>query len=74
MNVKVDDIYGTIRVTLSRRNLQALLLKLDEPESARTLVRTTEEGHLLVVTGESDEDHYAEREAGRMHPREEARL
>lgn len=73
MNVKTDD-YGTIHVTLSRRNLQTLLLKLDVEESRKTIVRVTEDGHYLSVHAEEDAAHYAEREAGRMHPREEGKL
>lgn len=64
---------STVVVTLSRRNLQALLLKLDEPESARTLIRDFED-HRLIVRAEDDDVHYADREPGRMHPREEERL
>jgi hypothetical protein len=73
MNVRIDP-YGTIHVTLSRRNLKTLLLKLDEPASVRTLERLTEEGHFFIITSEEDDIHYGEREPGPMHPREEARL
>lgn len=73
MNVKVDD-YGTIRVTLSRRNLQTLLYKLDVPESRCTIVRATEGGHYLEVKAEENDVHYGERTPGEMHPREEAQL
>jgi hypothetical protein len=48
---------ANIFVTLSRRNLKALLLKLDQPTSALTLVKLTG-GYLLSVKGEEDEAHY----------------
>lgn len=68
---------GIIRVTLSRRNLRTLLLKLDEPDSIKTLWRQ-QGGTLpdLLVSAESDEEHYTEDRpaAGLMHPREESRL
>jgi len=72
VNVKIDD-YGTVRVTVSRRNLRTLLAKLDEPTSQRTLVRRTED-HFLFITAEDDDVHYSGREAGEVHPREEAKL
>lgn len=64
-----------IRVTLSRRNLLTLLLKLDEPESKRTLWRrgSITEPHLTVVA-ESDEEHYQGREPGEISPRTQAAL
>jgi hypothetical protein len=71
MNAIVDPA-GTIGITLSRRNLVALLSKLDEPRSARTLLRRLEDGRLLVVTAESDAEHYAERNSvGVMTPQAE---
>lgn len=76
MNVRIDR-YGTIHVTLSRRNLQTLLLKLDVDRSERTIVRRCEDGdelHYLSVKAEEDDEHYGEREPGRMHPREESQL
>jgi hypothetical protein len=74
MNVKTDHANGYITVTLSRRNLMTLLLKLDEPNSVRTLERLTESGDYLRVTAEDDLQHYGDRQPGRMHPREEERL
>lgn len=66
--------HRTIVVTLSERNLRALLLKVDDPHSHRTLVRRTEGDLMLWVTAEKDEDHYVDRQPGRMHPRTEEGL
>lgn len=56
-----------IIVTLSRRNLLALLHKLDMPGSAHTIWRDDGE-MLLVVVAQDDEEHYADREPpGLMH-------
>lgn len=67
-----------VHVTLSRRNLKTLLLKLDEPDSARTLVRMVEtdldKEVILRVTAEDDDIHYVGRIPGEVHPREEERL
>ena len=62
---------GTVEVTLSKRNLLALLHKLEMEGSAWTLVT---EG--LIVRCESDETHYADRDVppGQMHPQTEAFL
>lgn len=54
---------GTI--VLSRRNLLALLHKLDKPGSAKTLIKRTENG-LLVVQAEEDQDHYGDVSPGQM--------
>lgn len=69
-----------ITVVLSRRNLLALIHKLDMPGSARTLVgrHTLADGAqtaapALIVKVEGDEEHYAKRAAGpgEMHPETE---
>lgn len=58
-----------IHLALSRANLVTLLTKLDQPESERTILRRDDDV-LLIVTGESDEVHYADRNGKRgiMHP------
>lgn len=68
-----------VRVALSRRNLLALLAKLSQPGSARTITGgyCYLDGALvdltLVLVAEPDELHYAEREpAGVMHADTEA--
>ncbi len=69
MNVQIEQ--GVITVTLSRRNLLALLAKLDEPDSMRTILRDC--GDLrLVLRAEDDAVHYADREPGPMTPTTEA--
>jgi hypothetical protein len=71
---------GVVRVTLSERNLRALLAKLggSPPNSACTLSYDTRDGLVLYVTGEPDDIHYAnpERDSpvpGTMHPDTEER-
>jgi hypothetical protein len=58
-------------VVLSRRNLEALLAKLDGApyDSACTIYRDG-----VWVRAEENEKHYGEREPGEMHPETEARL
>jgi hypothetical protein len=66
---------GTVKVTLSERNLKALLAKLagSPPSSACTLTYDTRDGVVLIVMAEPDALHYAnpERDSpvpGTMHP------
>jgi hypothetical protein len=68
---------GVVTVTLSRRNLLALLQKLDWPDSARTITNgdcyrdgLPVDNVLLVLRGEDDDEHYARRQEppGPMHP------
>lgn len=66
-----------VRVVLSRRNLLALLAKLDErpPGSRVTLYAPNPVGVRLVVSvgAEEDDEHYQGRQPGPIHPsREEA--
>jgi hypothetical protein len=71
-----------VRVTLSERNLRALLAMLhgSVPNSACTLTYPTRDGPTLVVSAESDAVHYFHPErdvpgiAGVMHPETEARM
>jgi hypothetical protein len=68
----IDPSWGHIvKITLSKRNLLALLQKLEMPGSKRTIY-ILDNGVALGVTAESDEVHYADREpAGAMHPETE---
>lgn len=67
-------ISGTsIHVYLSRRNLMALVTKLDWAESMRT-IGMEGDGASLWVTSEDDETHYGDRVPGQMHPFTEAQL
>jgi hypothetical protein len=79
--VRLDFNDSTVIVTLSKRNLLALLQKADDPLSAKALVsgnayRDGEEtdGLGLVVICETDAQHYGKRRhpAGVMHPVTEA--
>jgi hypothetical protein len=70
-------VHAACEVTLSRRNLLALLQKLEMLGSARTLTSDDcPDGLELVVRAEEDEDHYRGRTAppGPMHPRTESFL
>ena len=65
VSVKYEQSGDNLRVTLSRRNLMALLTKLNgyPPDSACTLTSGR-----LTVHAEEDSDHYADRPAGRGSP------
>lgn len=66
---------GSIKVVLSRRNLLTLLVKLDEPDSHRTLYKLMDgPGSYFIVTAEEDSDHYINHSAGPMSPLTEATL
>ena len=69
------DIYnfkpmGEIEVTLSRRNLLALLHKLDWEDSERTIAKS-QDGILVTLVVEEDDEHYGDGEFGIMHPETE---
>jgi hypothetical protein len=74
--MRLDLAPGLVVVTLSERNLLALLHKLQSPLSAGALIGgyVYAEGELVdtvrfVVVAESSEQHYADREPpGTMHP------
>lgn len=56
---------GVWVLEMTRRNLQALLDKLDDPQSARSLGKTSEDlGSYVLVTAVEDEEHYADRPPG----------
>jgi len=54
-------------VTLSRRNLLALLHKLEMPGSHRRIIKPTPAGNVLVSVI-TDEEAYRNRAPGPMHP------
>lgn len=79
--MKITHTPQGIVVTLSKRNLLALLHKVDDPNSARTIESYNaydEDGNQMTmgdsyfaVVAEPDADHYADRkpfEVGTMHP------
>lgn len=80
--MRVDLSAGVVRVTLSERNLLALLVMLHQPWSRCTISGryAYHDGELLddvvlVVRSEPDELHYKGREPpGAMHPATEAYL
>ena len=52
-------------VELTRYNLETLLAKLDDPDSARTLLSPGGSGEpMIAVKAVPDEDHYADRAPG----------
>lgn len=53
----------SIHVTLSRRNLETLLKKLDDPTSAKVLYCKTDHG-VLIVTAQENDQHYRDRIPG----------
>ena len=55
--------FPVVEVILSERNLRSLLLDIENEENSVT--RLTPSG-LLIIRGETNEVHYAEREAGKM--------
>lgn len=66
--MRIDVVEKTVSVYLSRRNLLTLLVKLEQEDSACTLVKDGET-HQLVVTSESDDEHYRDRVSpGAVHP------
>lgn len=71
MNVEVKGDW--VEVTLSRRNLRTLLLKLDQPSSQKTLFKLCGD-KALMLKAEEDDIHYKDEAPGEMHPREEAQL
>ena len=64
-------VNGRVDVILSKRNLLALLSKVDDPYSSKTLIQEGEPGW-LIVRAEPDDEHYALRKPGRMSGKTEA--
>lgn len=73
------------QVYLSRRNLLALLSKLDRVKaggtSARTIIKTDDKHPkypqstpVIFVTALEDEEYYTDRRPGPMHPADEDRM
>lgn len=58
------------KVELSRRNLEALLAKLDDPLSNRTLMKQEEKedgDDFIVVQAVEDSEHYENRAPGTIY-------
>lgn len=60
----IDDGSGFPTVELSRRNIESLLLKLDDPLSARTLIDSERR---IAVRAVEDGEHYGDRAAGAVY-------
>lgn len=62
--------YGPVtRVILSRRNLLALLAKMDGyPPDSGCSIEGGSDAQGYVISAEEDNIHYRDRPAGRMHP------
>jgi hypothetical protein len=70
LDLETTALIGEIEVTLSRRNLLALLHKLDWEDSAHTICKR-QDGILLTVMATDNEEHYGDGEFGIMHPETE---
>lgn len=74
MKLEILKDTGTVRVTLSERNLLALFAKLHDPDSVCMIYNTKEVNGTpttLVVIAEEDAVHYEGRKPGLMHPKTE---
>jgi len=64
----LEQTVEAVEIRLSRRNLLALLHKLDWENSERTIQKHLYPSEiLLTVVAEDDDEHYGDREAGSMH-------
>lgn len=72
MRLELDE--DSVKVVLSKRNLLALLAKVDDPDSAKTIfMESAADGKTLWVRVEPDIVHYEDRPygPGRMHHKAE---
>lgn len=63
----IESVKGSAHVgvlELSRRNLEALLAKLDDPNSARTLI---DPDRKIVVRSVENAEHYSDRPPGEVY-------
>lgn len=51
---------------LTRRNLEVLLQKLDDPDSKRTIMSAKGPHRLCAVHAVENDEHYSDREPGEM--------
>lgn len=58
-----EGVWGIPTLELTRRNLQGLLEKLDDPDSRRTLI---DGENKIAVHAVEDSEHYADRPPGAM--------
>jgi hypothetical protein len=68
MKFDVDSLHKIAEVKLSRRNLLALLAKLDghPAGSGKTIAREAENGWRINIVAEENPEHYGDRPAGAM--------
>ena len=74
MKLEILKDTGTVRVTLSERNLLALFAKLHDPDSICTIYNTKEVNGVpttLILVAEEDDVHYGDRKPGLMAPKTE---
>jgi len=64
--VALEGEVPVIRTVLSERNLRALLLSIEEENNDITRF-IPEQGVLLIIASEKNEEHYKDREAGLMN-------
>lgn len=74
--MKLEITGNEVMVELTERNLEALLAKvrLPEGESSCMIYSRANPDYVLFVRAVKNEEHYGDRPAGRMHPREEIHL
>ena len=60
-----------MKIRLSQRNLLSLLHKLEMPGSVRTIIKATDDGEEVLIEAVTDEECYAGRDPGPMHPETE---
>jgi hypothetical protein len=76
MKAGVFTLIQVVRVELTERNLRTLLFKLEREDSLRTLeiIAQGDPPYIVQVVAVDNEAHYSDRDPGRVHPEEEARL
>ncbi len=74
MKLEVDENRRQLTVTLSCRNLRALLHKAERMGDSACTIFREDAGWQLIVTSELDEQHYCDRLPGPMHPLTERAL
>lgn len=63
-HIQEPGYYGVPTLELTRRNLETLLAKLDDPNSECTLV---DGEHTIAVKGVENDKHYASRAPGEVY-------
>jgi hypothetical protein len=72
MKADINNDGNVITITLSKRNLLALLSKVDDPDSQKTISKYSDKlGQHVRVKAEPDNEHYGHRKAGPMSEKSE---